>query len=325
MTDDRFGDDDDLDIPSWIGAEPARRSRPATRPSPSASTQPEATTRTLAVVSPKLGSPSALVQDDSYEPFLVEDLDGGRGYVRLPRRHRGVRRVAMGGLVVFALVVLGLGGAGLWLVRQLDPVGEAGDSVVVDLPLGATTPDIARLLDEAGVVKNRTIFEQYLKFKGPSRYESGKYSFSKNSSMSEAVAAVGQGPIPAAFVQLTLPEGLRVDEIRARLLSGVPWFDPAEVDAVLLANTLRSRYQPGDVATLEGLVFPAATRGPLNLSARPGETVRKSGARMFQFTGATSISPRYLLSDLARCLRAAPRIVSIGAPTVVQCSKATPA
>ena len=264
MTEDSFDDDsfDDLDIPAWIGAEPARR-RAATRSAAQSNAQPNA---------PRRASSSDLLEaQDPYDPFLASG-DSGQGYVRLPRRHRGARRVAVGSLVAFAIVVAALAGTGFWLVRQLDPGGAAGATVIVDLPIGATTPDIARLLEAAGVVGNRTIFEQYLKLKGPSRYQSGKYAFSQNSSMSEAVAAVGKGPIPPGFVQVTVPEGLRLEEIRARMAAAVPWLEPAELDAALLANTIRSRYQPNDIATLEGLVFPETYRVEEGATAKTAVT-----------------------------------------------------
>jgi len=76
--------------------------------------------------------------------------------------------------------------------------------------------------------------------------------------MAEALSALQVGPVPGAYAEVTIPEGIRVDGLAARLAEGVSWFNADEVNAALA--TVRSPFQPAGVTTLEGLVFPDTYR-----------------------------------------------------------------
>src|SRR4029078_4657875 len=54
--------------------------------------------------------------------------------------------------------------------------------------------------------------------------------------------------------EVTSPERLLRTSLAPRLVEGVPWFSQERVDEALAS--VRSPYQPEDVNTLEGLVFP---------------------------------------------------------------------
>ena len=49
-------------------------------------------------------------------------------------------------------------GAVLWVRSQLDPSGEPGEAVRLSIPTGSTTSDIARILDDAGVIPDAQAF-----------------------------------------------------------------------------------------------------------------------------------------------------------------------
>lgn len=240
-------DDTELEIPAWVGAQ-APRPRPAER----AAVQPLRRPAAVAIAEP---------DEDPYDAFFDFDEKVAKEFARLPRRRGGATRgIAFGGLAVASVIVLLLAASGFWVYNQLNPSGAAGAAVTVGIPSGAVAKDLATLLHDGGVVSNETLFEQYLKVKGPSKYQTGSYAFARHMSFAEAVQALKKGPIPPSFVQVTLPEGLTIAEIRIRLKEAVPWFVPAPLDAALTGNTIRSKYQPGNVATLEGLLFPETYR-----------------------------------------------------------------
>ena len=111
------------------------------------------------------------------------------------------------------------------------------------------------------MISSSRIFREYIRWKGEGQvgsFQAGTYSLNRNSSLAEALAALKVGPVPAAYADVTIPEGVRVDGLAARLAEGVPWFSAEEVNAAL--GTVRSPYQPGEVGTLEGLVFPDTYR-----------------------------------------------------------------
>jgi UPF0755 protein len=202
-------------------------------------------------------SPSRGDDGDGYEPFVTFEGYDERNHVRVPRRRHLVRRLALGAGVLIVLALVVVGGAGWWVLRQIDPPGSPGETITVVVPEGASAATIADILDRADVIGSSLIFREYIKVKGDGAegdFLPGSYAMSRDSSMAEALAQLQRGPIPPVTAQVTFPEGLRVTDIGPRLATGVPWFDQARVDAAL--DSVRSAYQPPDVTTLEGLLFP---------------------------------------------------------------------
>jgi UPF0755 protein len=201
------------------------------------------------------------VSDDGYAPFVDFDDEQHRGYVRLPRRPGRFRRVVLSMGVLAVIALLGVAAGGWWVLRQIDPGGTPGPAISVTIPEGASVGGIATLLHKQGVIGNNRIFKEYVRFKGEGadgRFQAGRYTFNRHSSMAEALAALRKGPVPLAFAQVTFPEGLRLTDIAARMTKGVNWFAPDRVQIAL--TSVRSTYQPSDSTNLEGLVFPDTYR-----------------------------------------------------------------
>ncbi len=151
---------------------------------------------------------------------------------------------------VFLVVAL-LGS--VWLLRQLNPPGPEGQEVAVEIPVGASLNDITRILTDKDVVSNFTVTRFWWRNEGP--YSPGTYTFRENMSVNSARRVLDAGPVvQVGFV--TLPEGLWLSEIEQRLLARLPDFNRLELDAVLRGNLIRSKYQPENITSLEGLVFP---------------------------------------------------------------------
>jgi len=177
-------------------------------------------------------------------------------YVYLPPEHSTLRRVVYGGGIVlgvlFVLVALG----GWWVKGQLDPSGPPGDAVVLTVPTGSTTAQIGTLLENQGVISNATVFEYYVKYKNAGPFKAGDYDgLYRNDRMDHVINRLKKGPLPPATRQLVIPEGLWLVEIKAKILQTFPEMNAAELDAAL--TTVRSKYQPDGVTSLEGLLFPA--------------------------------------------------------------------
>lgn len=275
MSDDpSSGDDGDgLDVPQWVAAGSrrpdggrGRRAGPSAEAGADRSTGRRASgppTREAAVdqrPSPPGAAGHALADDpddDGYGAFLDFEGADGRDYVRLPRRPGVLRRMVFGAGLVVVLGVIAVTAAGWWVLRQIDPPGPPGDAVTVTIEEGQSAAEIAELLDEAGVVSNGRLFREYLRFRGAGdrAFQAGPYAFSRSSSMSEALSVLEQGPGAAAVFALTIPEGLHLDQI-AEVMAGVSWFSPEDIAQALHGNVVRSPFQPAEVTTLEGLVFP---------------------------------------------------------------------
>ena len=165
---------------------------------------------------------------------------------------------------VLALIVLGvaglvaLGATWSWVRARIDPAGPPGDEVAITVPEGATTGDIAELLAGEGVVADARVFRYYVQFNGGASFQAGDYTLRRNSAMAEVVATLDDGP-EIAFDQLTVPEGLTLEEVADR----VGRIERLSADRFLelaAAGTTRSRYQPAGVDSLEGLLFPDTYR-----------------------------------------------------------------
>ena len=77
------------------------------------------------------------------------------------------------------LVVLGVVGvaAWMWFSLQSPYKGFAAQSVFVDLPHGASSRTVARLLKQNGVIRSATAFEVYARRHPRRRLQAGEYFF----------------------------------------------------------------------------------------------------------------------------------------------------
>ena len=176
---------------------------------------------------------------------------------RLPRRGNFLLRLG----VITILVVLGgallFSRANAWLDEQLDPAGPQGQSLVVEIPSGASDSDVMRILAESDVIANSTVAQYWIRFNGVGDFRAGDYLFRLNSSLDQAVEVLDAGPLPPVFKRLTLPEGLWSGDIRNTMLDNLPELDADELADAMNSGAIRSQFQPRSVDTLEGLMFPA--------------------------------------------------------------------
>lgn len=186
-------------------------------------------------------------------------FDQEEGTVPPPKSpRRGRRRLLLAfGLVVVALVIV-VAAVGLWVKGKIDPAGKPGEEVALTVPEGATTADIAALLDKEGVVSDARVFRYYVKLKGGPSFQAGDYTLRRNSAMGEAVATLDDGP-QIVFDSLTVPEGLTLDEVAERV-GDIDRLSPERFLELAKEGSVRSMYQPAKVDSLEGLVFPDTYR-----------------------------------------------------------------
>ena len=167
---------------------------------------------------------------------------------RLTRRGR----IVFGTLAVLLLVGLG---AGLWVLRQVNPGGGPGEKVAVDVVPGTSLAGVADRLEDKGVITSARIFRVYLKLKGgPETVQAGEYELRTNLSMGDARAALRRGP-SIKFDKLTIPEGLTLDQIADRV-GALAGRNRDRFLAAARSGAVRSKWQPPGHTNLEGLLFP---------------------------------------------------------------------
>ncbi len=195
-----------------------------------------------------------LHDQDGYDDFLDDD-ERPREFVRIPRRAPQLPSFFGWRLVVKLAVLIGLIMGGLWVYHQVNPAGEPGDAVVVDVPDGANVKTIAEVLDDAGVISNARLFQEYARFKSGNLIKAGTYQMNKDMALWEALSVLEAGPVPIDSVSVTVPEGLRLGEILATLAEVLPNSTTDSLTAAAASGEVASRYQPAG-GTLEGLLFP---------------------------------------------------------------------
>ncbi len=176
----------------------------------------------------------------------------------LPRRTSTLTRViillGLMGVVVLIATLLVKG----WIDDRLDPPGDEGSELVVNIPQGASINDIARILQDEGVVANSTVFRYYLRYKGAGDFQAGNYVLNEDMAVWRAkdvlLAGPAASPAEDAF-RVVLPEGLTLAQIRAELLAQVATFNEEDLARAIAFPPLRSDYQPAN-STLEGMLFP---------------------------------------------------------------------
>ncbi|MEQ1786035.1 MAG: endolytic transglycosylase MltG [Acidimicrobiales bacterium] len=198
-------------------------------------------------------------QDDDNDDRVEHPDDE---YVELaPRSSRG-RRVLTVVLVLVLIAVAALGLTVRWVQQQVDPPGAAGEPREIVVPDGSTSDEIGRLLADEGVIANDFVWGWYLRINGGGPFQAGSYQLGDNSSIGEVLDVLEAGPAPIVERSFTLPEGLTVPEILARLADpdvGLG-FDIPTMEGLLASGEIRWQGQPADQPSSEGILFPETYR-----------------------------------------------------------------
>ncbi|MDR0569728.1 MAG: endolytic transglycosylase MltG [Clostridiales Family XIII bacterium] len=118
---------------------------------------------------------------------------------------------------IVALAALGL----FYYFQEAQEAPAPGDgaAVAVEVPEGAGTAAIARILKQGGLIKNERVFRLKSRLdKLDGGYKAGSYELSKAMTMAEIMAELSKGG-RAREKRFTVPEGLRVSEVGAKLAS----------------------------------------------------------------------------------------------------------
>jgi UPF0755 protein len=186
------------------------------------------------------------------------------------RERRGggcAKKVFLGLLVLLLAGAVGGYVAWGWVGDQIDPPGEPGAEVEIEIPNGSTTARIGEILEENGVITSSRLWDYWTRFQGAGPFQAGFFVFRENMAFREAVAVLDGGPRPPQFERVTIPEALTVDEILPRLAERVDRWSLEALQAAASSGEIRSRFQPEGESdcveyggapwcALEGFLFP---------------------------------------------------------------------
>jgi UPF0755 protein len=181
------------------------------------------------------------------------DLDSPR--VDLPRARRPKRRrKGLIALVVIAVLLLPVLIFGAWFWYQTDPPGDPGRRVQVEVQKGWGVSQIADELASRDIVGSGLAFQLYVKVSGAGPFQAGTFTLRKNMG-SRAAADTLERPATQAYRKLALIPGLTLAMIADRV-GEIPGLSRDRFLAVASSGTVRSKYQPAGVTSLEGLTWP---------------------------------------------------------------------
>ena len=157
--------------------------------------------------------------------------------------------------LIFVLLLLAAVGAAawLWLGLQSPYQGFAAPGVFIDLPHGASSRTVARLLKQNGVIRSSFAFEMYARRHSRRRLQAGEYFFDHAISAHDVFWQIADGHV---YEQpFTVREGETIFDIAHDL----------ESEKLMTAGEFLSAAQNPDLIrdiaprakTLEGFLFPA--------------------------------------------------------------------
>jgi UPF0755 protein len=182
---------------------------------------------------------------------MTDEVIGER--VRLTRRGKLVVALSMLGLLI------AMPAAGGWFyLRSIGFIGPShpGASVEVVIPEGSGAADIAKLLEDAGVIKSSLGFRLVAYFNDGSRsIQAGRYELPVGLSAHDALDALKGGPV-LDFVMVTFPEGSWLTDF-ASILESETHISGQRFLKLATSGRALSELAPPGVETAEGLLFPS--------------------------------------------------------------------
>ena len=122
-------------------------------------------------------------------------------------------------LLIFVIFFVCVVGGTLYVKSCFNPVNKNDTKVIsIDIPLGSSSSHIANILAEQQLIQNAWIFKLYVKLIDKGSLQAGTYQLSPAMTMKDIVATLKSGKVlQVAEYKLTIPEGLQLKEIAARI------------------------------------------------------------------------------------------------------------
>ena len=173
----------------------------------------------------------------------------------LRRSHRSLKWVTWLVAMLTMVAVVAAGVVGLWYTQQVNPKGDPGDPVTFTVGAEDTLQTIARRLEDEGLVSKAWMFEWYVERNGGLELMPGYYRLRPADHMGNLMRTLSIPP-SETFTKVTFPEGFTYTKMGARLEQKVPRLSSSAFGVAATDGGTRSRFQPSDVDSLEGMLFP---------------------------------------------------------------------
>ncbi|MCU1392478.1 MAG: hypothetical protein JWM34_906 [Ilumatobacteraceae bacterium] len=172
-----------------------------------------------------------------------------------PRRQKALKWLVF---TVGSLAVVGLlsaGAVGWWYIRQVNPSGEAEQSVNFTVNATDTLDSVSTRLQEIGVITNARVFRYYVTSKGGITFTPGYYELKPRDHMGNLMRVLNTPPA-ATYKRITFPEGFTLAQMANRVQRDLPPMTSGAFLTAAQSPELHSTLAPAGTTSLEGLLFP---------------------------------------------------------------------
>ena len=160
-------------------------------------------------------------------------------------------------VVFLATLIFALLGGLFWWSKVVTPPVDDDTRVSFLIPRGRSASQIANSLYEGGFIRSPLAFKYYVQMTGKAKsIQAGEFGLSKNLNLYQVVEKLSSGPLE---LWVTIPEGLRREEIVERFIAGLE-MDNAQ------AKIFREEFIDA-TETMEGYLFPDTYLFPREASA----------------------------------------------------------
>jgi UPF0755 protein len=159
-------------------------------------------------------------------------------------------------MLVLGAMLAPLAIASLWVLSNVEGSTAGNADVPLEIQQGWTPAQVGDVLAQQHVISSSAEFQQVADTAKFTTYTAGRYDFVENSDAREALDTLRGGPrriVPD--LKLLLPPGLTIQQIADRVGKLEGKSAARFMDAVK-SNTVRSKYEPTNVTSLEGLTWP---------------------------------------------------------------------
>lgn len=111
------------------------------------------------------------------------------------------------------VVVLILFGVGVNIAYKviISPASKVSEEVIVTIPKGSNFLSITKILDESGVIKNKSYYQLYIKIMKPKSLKSGSHRLNKNMDLNQIIKELQNSlTINLNDIKITFNEGMTI-------------------------------------------------------------------------------------------------------------------
>ena len=187
------------------------------------------------------------------DPWDATDQTGS--VERLRGERRVVKWVVWASMAVAVVAILIAGAVGWWYLGKINPEGAVGSPQSFTVNDDDDLESVSLRLADDGLISDPGIFEWYVEREGGLELTPGYYEIRPSDHMGNVLGRL-RTPPGQTYSKVTFPEGFTLARMADRLDTSVPRLTAAGFMEVATDGSLRSPWQPPEVTSLEGMLFP---------------------------------------------------------------------